>query len=117
MSSTIFVHNLIIVGTHGAHLPTAKPKEFKLDIEIDVGDISQAITTDDIAHVFDYRKVVSIARGVIEGPSVHLIETLSDRIIAKICLIPRVQHIKLTLTKRELEDDFDSGITVEHSVL
>ena len=109
---TIFVHNLIITGRHGAHLPTAKPKEFKLDMDIEVRDIAEALATDDIHHVYDYRLAIKIARGIIEGPSVHLIETLASRIAHEILIHPKVPKIKLTLSKRELGDDFDSGITI-----
>lgn len=109
---TIFVHNLIITGTHGAHLPTAKPKEFRVDMDIEVADITDAVATDDIHHVYDYRHAVAIARQVIEGPSVHLIETLASSIVEEIKKHPKVQKIKLTLAKREFGDDFDSGITV-----
>lgn len=113
--NTIFVKNLIVTGTHGAHLPTAKPKEFKLDIEIEVTDISEAVATDDIAHVMDYRRAVAIAKEIIEGLSVHLIETLASRIVDKIATLPKVRKIKLTLMKRELWDEFESGITIERS--
>lgn len=110
---TIFVHNLLITGTHGAHLPIALPKEFKVDIDIEVSDISGAVATDDIHHVYDYRHAVAIARRVIEGPSVHLIETLASRIIDEICKHSKVHKIKLALAKRESGDDFDSGIILE----
>lgn len=112
---TIFVHNLILTGTHGAHLSTAKPKEFIVSIEIDVTDISDAIITDDISHVYDYRHAVAIARRVIEGPSVHLIETLASRIIEEIKKHPKVLCVKLTITKRESVDTFDSGIVLTSS--
>jgi dihydroneopterin aldolase len=110
--ATIFVHNLILTGTHGAHLPTAKPKEFRVDMDIEVTDIADAMATDDIHHVYDYRHAVTIARHVIEGPSVHLIETLASRIVEEIKKHPKVQNIKLTLAKREPWDQFDSGITL-----
>ncbi len=113
MTTTIFVKNLIITGTHGAHLPTAQPKEFKIDIEVDISDITEAVATDDIAHVYDYRHAVAIARRVIEGPSVHLIETLANSIIDEILTGPRVAHVKLAITKREPDSDYDSGITLE----
>ena len=109
----IFVTNLVIRGTHGAHLPTAAPKDFKLDIEITVDDIQTAATTDNIGDVYDYRCAVRIARKVIEGPSVHLIETLASRIVNDIATDKRVQKIKLALSKRESHDEFDSGITLE----
>ncbi len=112
MQNTIFVKNLIVTGTHGAHLPTAKPKEFKIDIEIEVADITRAVETDDIADVYDYREAVAIARHIIQGPSVHLIETLATHIAQEILKNKKIQKITLTLSKREYGDAFDSGITL-----
>jgi len=109
----IFVHNLIISGTHGAHLPTAKPKDFKIDMEIEVASIEEAVATDDIHHVYDYRRAVHIAKSIIEGPSVHLIETLAHQITKKVLEDSKVTKIKLTLAKREFHDSFDSGIVIE----
>ncbi len=113
MTTTIFVRDLIVVGVHGAHLPTAKPKEFSVAIDITVDSTTLALQTDDISHVYDYREAVRIARTVIEGPSVHLIETLAHRITEQIAMHAKVQKIKLTLSKREFGDTFDSGIIVE----
>ncbi len=113
MATTIFVKNLIIIGTHGAHLPTAQPKEFKLDIDITVNDIGEALATDDIAHVYDYRHAVTIAQRIIKGSSVHLIETLASKIIDALLEDPKAHYVKLTITKREPGSDYDSGITLE----
>lgn len=115
--ATIFVNNLILTGTHGAHLPTAKPKGFRIDMDIEVTDISEAVDTDDITNVYDYRHAVAIARRVIEGPSVHLIETLASRIVQEIKKHPKVQKIRLTLAKREPWDQFDSGIKLDTTFL
>ena len=113
MSHTIFVRNLSIQGIHGL-TKNSKPKLFTLDIEVSVDDITRAALTDNIDDVFDYRDVVAIARRVIAGPPVHLIETLASRIADEILKLPRTQKIKLTLSKREFGDEFDSGIIIEH---
>lgn len=112
MTSTIFVKSLIIKGIHGAHPESALPKDFKIDMEISVRTITEAVATDDISYVYDYRQAVRSAKKIIEGPSVHLIETLASKIIEEVFKNKKVQKIKLTLTKREFGDEFDSGITV-----
>ncbi len=113
MQNTIFVRNLKISGTHGesSHLVE---RVFTIDIEITLEDIDLAIKNDDLKETFDYRRAVSIAKEVIEGPTVHLIETLVSHIAKKILQYPKVQKIKLTLTKRESKEDFDSGITISY---
>lgn len=111
MSHTIFIKNLSIEGVHGLTKNNTS-KLFTLDIEVTVDDISQAVATDNIADVFDYREAVAIARRVIGGPSVHLIETLATRIADDILKLPRAHKIKLTLSKREWGDKFDSGIEI-----
>ncbi len=117
MSTTIFVRNLSIVGVHGATaLRNGPPRIFNLDIEVSIDSIAQAVQTDNIEHVFDYRHVVAISRHIVEGPSVHLIETLASRICTEVLKHPKVRKINLTLTKREVGDEFDSGITLKSEV-
>lgn len=114
--NTIFVRNLILSGTHGAHLPAQArlpiSKDFRVNIEIDITSIDEAVATDDIRHVYDYRHAVAIAQRVIEGTSVHLIETLATRIVQEIKKHPEVLSVTVTISKREPHDAFDSGITL-----
>ncbi len=114
MENTIFVRNLKITGIHGesSHL---RERVFTIDMEIDLGNIYKAIENDDLKETFDYRHAVKITKNIIQGPTVHLIEKLADTIANKILEFPKVQKIKLTLTKREYNDDFDSGITLKKS--
>ena len=111
MHTTLFIRNLSIRGTHGqTHL--RKEKFFCVDIELTLGDISVALAHDSLRDTTDYRDAVAIARRIISGPSVHLIETLAHILTTEILALPHVQKIKLTLTKRELQETFDSGITI-----
>ncbi len=111
MQNTIFVRDLKISGVHGEsfHL---RERVFTIDMEIDLSDIDEAMKNDDLKETFDYRHAVKISRDVIQGPTVHLIETLAYDIAQNILKFPKVQKIKLTLTKREGSEDFDSGITL-----
>jgi dihydroneopterin aldolase len=113
MQNTIFVRNLKISGTHGesSHLVE---RVFTVDMDIDLKNIDRAIEHDDLKETFDYRRAVSIAKEIIKGSTVHLIETLAYHIATKILKYPKVQKIKLTLTKRESKEDFDSGITISY---
>ncbi len=81
-------------------------------MSIEVDSIDTAVVTDDIREVYDYRHAVAIARRVIAGTSVHLIETLASRIATEIKAHPRVTSITITITKREHTDSFDSGISL-----
>ena len=112
MSHTIFIKDLTIEGIHGS-TNTTFAKVFALQIEVSVEEIALAAATDDIAHVFDYRNAIAIAERIITGPPVHLIETLAVRIADGILELPKAQKIKLTLSKRENGDTFDSGIMLE----
>ena len=112
MQNTIFVRNLKITGVHGASAKLAK-RVFTIDMDITLKNIDQAIQNDDLKETFDYRNAVKVARDVITGEPIHLIETLVSKISKEILKHPKVQKIKLTLLKRELSENFDSGVRLE----
>jgi dihydroneopterin aldolase len=54
---------------------------------------------DDLATTGDYREVVAAARGVVEGESVALIETLADRIARAVGALPGVRSCTAVVHK------------------
>ena len=84
MTDRIVLSNMRFEGTHGV-LPEEHlaPQPFEVDIELHL-DLAPAGQTDDLAKTADYRQAFEIARDVIEGPSCQLIETLAERIAARL---------------------------------
>jgi 7,8-dihydroneopterin aldolase/epimerase/oxygenase len=76
----IFIEGMIFYGYHGVH-----PEENRLGqrfiVDIDATcDLGPAATADDIDRTVNYSHLHAIAREVVEGPSVALVETLAQRI-------------------------------------
>jgi dihydroneopterin aldolase len=69
-------------GRHGA-LPfeAERAQPFEVDVVLEV-DLAPAGSTDDLARTVDYGAVFAVARDVVEGPHVDLIESLAERIAA-----------------------------------
>ena len=87
-------------GRHGARPGEwEQAQEFKVDIDVDT-DVTQAGKTDRLEDTVDYTKIRAAARGVIEGPSVHLLETLAARIAGTVLKMPRVAAVEVRVAKR-----------------
>ena len=71
---------MAFTGRHGvSEAERLVARRFSVDLELET-DLEQAGRTDDIADTFDYTHAHAIARRVIEGEPVHLLETLAARI-------------------------------------
>ena len=87
-------------GRHGARKGEwDQAQEFKVDIDVEAS-VSLAGTTDRLEDTVDYTKIRAIAREVIEGPSVHLLETLADRIAGLVIEMPQVAGVEVRVAKR-----------------
>lgn len=84
MSDRIQLINMRFEGRHGVlaeERETAQP--FEVDVELSL-DLAPAGAADDLSRTVDYREVFSVCREVIEGPSAQLIESLAERIAARL---------------------------------
>jgi dihydroneopterin aldolase len=74
-------------------------QDFKVDVEIDT-DLVQSGHSDRVEDTVDYRRVYAIAKEVVEGESVKLIESLADRIAARVLDLDRVVAVSVRVAKR-----------------
>ena len=76
----IALRGLRFTARHGVH-PQEKerPQPFEVDVVL-IADLSAAAATDDLSRTADYGALPDIVAGVMDGPSVDLIETLAARI-------------------------------------
>ncbi|HYM66153.1 MAG TPA: dihydroneopterin aldolase, partial [Patescibacteria group bacterium] len=63
-------------------------------------DLYDASRSDSISDTIDYRELRAIARDVIEGPSMQLIEALAGRVADRVLTIPRVVSVSVRISKR-----------------
>ncbi len=86
-------------GRHGVGDPEReRAQPFEVDVEIDT-DLSAAGRTDALDDTVDYRRVRRIAKAVVEGEPVKLIETLAARIAEQVLDLPRVVGVTVRVVK------------------
>ncbi len=114
-TDTIRVKNLRFYGRHGI-LPEENTlgQHFLVSLALEI-DLQPAGTSDDLERGIDYRKVIEIAKGVVEGTPVKLLETVAEKIAERTLEdCPQVTAVTVELGKANPPIDVDcSGIFVE----
>jgi dihydroneopterin aldolase len=96
----ILLEGMTFNGRHGVSASERqRAQEFKVDVEVET-DLIAPGRTDRVEDSVDYRLVRAIAKEVIEGESVSLIETLADRIAARVLRLPKVHAVSVRIAKR-----------------
>ena len=84
MTDRISLMNMRFEGTHGVlEEERLAPQPFEVDVELHL-DLRPAGLTDDLSKTADYRDAFEICREIVEGASCRLIETLAERIAARL---------------------------------
>ena len=84
MTDHIVLTNMRFEGRHGVpeeEREVAQPFEVDVELHLDLGPAGQS---DDLTMTVDYGDVFRMCGEVIEGPSCRLIETLAERIAARL---------------------------------
>jgi 7,8-dihydroneopterin aldolase/epimerase/oxygenase len=107
---------MVFHGHHGT-LPAENElgQPFVVSIELHV-DLQPAGSSDDLTRTVDYSEVHRMARDVVEGPHVQLIEALAERIAAGVLRDhPAVEAVKVKVAKPHvrLGDTVLAGSAVE----
>ena len=112
----ILLSDMVFHGRHGT-LPAENElgQPFVVSIELRL-DLRPAGSSDDLAKTVDYGQVHRMARDIVEGPPVQLIETLAERIAtAALQDQPTVEAVKVKVAKPHvrLGDTVLAGSSVE----
>lgn len=96
----IVLQGMAFSGRHGVR-PAEREhaQEFKVDVKLDA-DLVKAGRSDRVEDTVDYRRVYAIAKEVVEGESVQLIETLADRIASRVLGLHGVAAVSVRIAKR-----------------
>ena len=95
----IIIEDIRVEGRHGcADTEQTYLQPFRVDVTVG-GDFSRAAAVDRVEATVDYRLIVEVAKEVVTGPSVYLLETLAERIAGKIRRIEGVQNVRVRVTK------------------
>jgi dihydroneopterin aldolase len=96
----IVLEGMVFSGRHGVRpAEREQTQEFKVDVELDA-DLVRPGRSDRVEDTVDYRRVHRIAKEVVEGESVQLIETLADRIADRVLDLDRVLAVSVRIAKR-----------------
>lgn len=102
MSDRIELRAMRFSGRHGV-LPgeAEQAQPFEVDVVLEV-DLAAAGASDDLARTVDYGSVFAIARDVVEGPHVALVEVLAHRIAAAV-LAEHARVAAVTVRVRKMQ--------------
>ena len=96
----IELEGMVFSGRHGVRpAEREQAQEFRVDVELDA-DLVPAGRSDRVEDTVDYRRVRAIAKEVVEGESVQLIETLAGRIAQQVLDLERVVAVSVRIAKR-----------------
>lgn len=96
----IALEGMVFSGRHGVRpAEREQAQEFTVDVKLDA-DLLQAGLSDRVEDTVDYRRVYAIAKEVVEGESVQLIETLAQRIAEGVLDLKRVAAVSVQVAKR-----------------
>jgi dihydroneopterin aldolase len=96
----ILLSDMVFHGRHGT-LPAENElgQPFVVSVELRL-DLRPAGTSDDLAKSVDYGEVHRMARDIVQGPPVQLIETLAERIASGALRDhPAVEAVKVKVAK------------------
>ncbi len=95
----VFVESIRCLGFHGVYPEERQEgREFLVDLAVTL-DAPFAFH-DDLRLTLDYRQLAQIIMNHMQGPSVQLVETLGERILADCIMIPQVLNATITIRKR-----------------
>jgi len=96
----IVLEGMTFSGRHGVRpAERARAQDFKVDVEVET-DLVRPSKSDQVEDSVDYRLLRAIAKEVIEGESVSLIETLADRIADRVLKLPKVDTVSVRVAKQ-----------------
>ena len=96
----IELEGMVFSGRHGVRPAEREAaQEFKVDVEVDA-DLVPPGRSDRVEETVDYRQIYAIAKGIIEGESAQLIETLAQRIAERVLELDRVAAVSVRVAKR-----------------
>ena len=96
----IELEGMVFSGRHGVRpAEREQAQEFWVDVELDA-DLVPAGRSDRVEDTVDYRRVRAIAKEIVEGESVQLIETLAGRIAERVLDLEGVVAVSVRIAKR-----------------
>ncbi len=99
MPDKIILKGLVFYGFHGT-LPEERKlgQRFVVDVTIET-DLRRAGTNDDLSATVNYAEALTLVKAIVEGPACKLIETVAERIAARLLAMKRVMAVDVCVRK------------------
>lgn len=98
-SDKLLLEEMIFYGYHGVEEDEKRlGQRFVVDVELTV-DLSLAGHSDQLQDTVNYAAVYRLVRGVMEGPSHNLIESLAEEIASRILADAKVEQVRVKVRK------------------
>ena len=96
----LLLEGMTFFGRHGV-LPAERElgARFQVDVAIE-SDASEAARTDDLDRALNYVTAYEAARDVVEGEPCRLLETVAERIAARLLALAGAERVTVTVRKR-----------------
>jgi 7,8-dihydroneopterin aldolase/epimerase/oxygenase len=104
MTDRIVLAGMAFEARHGVNdWEKQQAQRFEVDVELRLGTGADG-ASDELARTVDYRLVYGAVRGVVEGPSVDLIETLAESIARDVLAADeRIRKVIVRVRKPEVQ--------------
>jgi dihydroneopterin aldolase len=118
VTDRIEVRGIEVLARHGVleHEQT-ESQPFLVDLTVFL-DLSRAGSSDDLADTVDYGRLAQEAHAVVVTESYQLIETVADRVAARVLADPQVDRVVVTVHKPQAPIPLvfgDVSVTIERS--
>ncbi len=108
---------MAFIGRHGV-FPAERELGGRLTVDVELeADLSAAGVSDRLQDTVDYVRAYRLVREVVQGEPCHLIETVAERVAARLLTLDRVSRATVRVRKRPpLEGEFGSfGVEVSRA--
>ena len=112
----VFVRDLVIpalIGIHTHEKDGAQRIRVNLDMEVPEAD---SPAQDRLSDVVCYEEIVDGIRAIVDAGHINLVETLSEKIAARILADQRIERVRVRVEKLDIFSDATSvGVEIERS--
>jgi dihydroneopterin aldolase len=89
------------------------PQRIEVNAALNMEPMPLKLPEDDLAHVLDYGRVRQIVIEECTAQHIHLVETLLGKLCRRLQRLPGVKGVRVQVTKLEVFDDCQVGISAE----
>jgi dihydroneopterin aldolase len=112
----VFVRDLVIPALIGIHKHEKDGQQnIRINLDMEVPETENSIK-DRLSDVVCYEEIVDDIRGIVNAGHINLVETLAEKIAARILTDKRIERVRVKIEKLDIFADASSvGIEIERS--